>query len=346
MEKRRPTRASRIAKVASRPVLVPTLFSILHFQLGGTRIRGSGGGVKAALGGQGLVRENAGVPPTVVSCRRCPVPPAAAPIIAQLRQEFEGMLAYVTGPETRASTAEAVERALFRRLLALGAGLLRLFFLARAAARPAGPVRGPDGTPLRAHDRRPRDYYSVFGKLTFRRHAFTAPGQPVVCPLDADLGLPARCYSPLLREWAGYGAADASYREARATLARILGLELSVQALEACAAEDAADVAAFYARPPAPARPAPLGTILVAQADGKGVPMRRARGAAPAPRRGKGQPPGTKREAIVTGVYTIAPHRRAAGDVLAALLRERGGDDPPAPAHPRPLAKEVRAALD
>jgi len=274
------------------------------------------------------------------------VPPAAAPIIAQLRQEFEGMLAYVTGPETRASTAEAVERALFRRLLALGAGLLRLFFLARAAARPAGPVRGPDGTPLRAHDRRPRDYYSVFGKLTFRRHAFTAPGQPVVCPLDADLGLPARCYSPLLREWAGYGAADASYREARATLARILGLELSVQALEACAAEDAADVAAFYARPPAPARPAPLGTILVAQADGKGVPMRRARGAAPAPRRGKGQPPGTKREAIVTGVYTIAPHRRAAGDVLAALLRERGGDDPPAPAHPRPLAKEVRAALD
>jgi hypothetical protein len=273
------------------------------------------------------------------------VPPVAAPIIAHVRQEFEALLAYVTGPETRASTADAVERALFRRLLALGAGLLRLFFLTRAAARPAGPVLAPDGTPLRCHDRRARAYFSVFGKLSFARHACTAPGQPVVCPLDAALGLPARCYSDLLREWAAYGAADASYREAQALLARVLGLELSVQALEACAGEDAADGAAFYARPLDPARPAPLGTILVAQADGKGVPIRRAAGAAP-PRRGKGQPPGTKKEAIVTGLYTIAPHRRTPDAVVAALLREREAGEPPAPAPPQPLAKEVRATLD
>jgi hypothetical protein len=273
------------------------------------------------------------------------VPPTAAPIIAQVRQEFEALLAYVTGPETRASTADAVERALFRRLLALGAALLRLFFLARAAARPAGPVVGPDGAPLRYHDRRPVSYYSVFGKLVFARHAFAAPGQPVVCPLDAELGLPARCYSDLLREWAAYGATDGSYREAQALLGRILGLPLSLQALETGAGEAAADVAAFYAQPLDPARPAPLGTLLVAQADGKGVPIRRARGAAP-PRRGKGQPPGTKREAIVTSLYTVAPHRRTAEEVLAALLRERGDADPPAPQRPRPLAKEGRATLD
>src|SRR5947209_19904861 len=134
------------------------------------------------------MRENAGVPPTVVSCRRCPVPPTAAPIIAQVRQEFEGLIGYVTGPEAATGTAEAVERALFRRLLALGAGLLRLFFLTRAAARPAGPVLAPDGTPLRCHDRRARAYFSVFGKLSFARHACTAPGQPVVCPTDAPPG--------------------------------------------------------------------------------------------------------------------------------------------------------------
>ena len=274
------------------------------------------------------------------------MPPTAAPIIAQSRQEFEGLLAYVTGPETRASSAGEVERALFRRLLALGAALLRLFLVTRAAARPAGPVLSPAGAPLRYHDRRARSYYSVFGKLVFARHAFTAPGQPVVCPLDAELALPARCYSDLLREWMSYGATDGAYREARALLGRILGLEPSVQALEACAGEDAADVAAFYARPPDPARPTPLGTILVAQADGKGVPIRRPAGAAAAGRRGKGQPSGTKKEAVVTSLYTIAPHRRAAGDVLAALMREREPGDPPAPARPRPQAKEGRAALD
>jgi hypothetical protein len=273
------------------------------------------------------------------------VSPIAAPIIAQVRQEFEALLASVTGPATRDATADAVERALFRRLLALGAGLLRLFLLTRAAARPPGPVLAPDGTPLRYHDRRPVRYYSVFGKLVFARHAFTAPGQRVVCPLDAALGLPARCYSDLLREWAAYGAADGAYREAQGVLGRILGLPLSVQALETCAGEDAADVAAFYARPVAPPVPVPLGAILVAQADGKGVPIRRAPGAAP-PRRGKGQPPGTKKEAIVTSLYTVAPHRRTAGEVLAALLRERGAGDPPAPQHPRPLAKEVHATLD
>ena len=64
----------------------------------------------------------------------------AEPIIAHLRQEFEELLSYVTGPSTRASTAYEVERTLFRRLLALGAALLRLFFLTRAAARPAEPV--------------------------------------------------------------------------------------------------------------------------------------------------------------------------------------------------------------
>ena len=131
------------------------------------------------------------------------MPSTAEPIIAQVQQQFQELVAYVTGPETRGSTAYEVELTLFRRLLALGAALLRLFFVSRAAAPPAGPVSGPDGTPLAYHDRRGTTYYSVFGKLRFHRPAYTAPGQPVVCPLDAALSLPARCYSDLLRELAG-----------------------------------------------------------------------------------------------------------------------------------------------
>ncbi len=268
----------------------------------------------------------------------------AESMITQLETQFQDLLRYVTGPETTTSTADAVELTLFRRLLALGAQLLRAFFVTRATPRPAGPVCSPDGTPLTYHDRRPTSYYSVFGKLTFARHAFTAPGQPVVCPLDAALSLPARCYSGLLREWGAYGSTDAAYRETQTLLERILGLRLSTQALETTVAEDASDVAAYSAQPPDPAAPTDLGTLLVAQADGKGVPL-----VLPSPRerpvrRGKGQPACRKREAVVTALYTIAPFPRTPAAVAAALLHEAEPAAPPT--RPRPIAKELRATFD
>jgi hypothetical protein len=116
------------------------------------------------------------------------------PIVQQLHCEFQNLLAYVTGPEAGSQTVYTVELTLFRRLLALGAVLLRLFFVTRAAVRPAEPVTAPDGTRLTSHDQRPTTYYSVFGKVRFERHYFTAPGQEGCCPLDAELSLPARCY--------------------------------------------------------------------------------------------------------------------------------------------------------
>jgi hypothetical protein len=269
--------------------------------------------------------------------------PTAEPSIAQVQQQFQELVTYVTGPQSRASTAAEVERTLFRRLLALGAALLHLFFLTRAAARPSEPVRSADGIRLTYHDRRRTTYYSVFGKLVFRRHAFTAPGQPVVCPLDAALSLPARCYSDLLREWAAFGSTDAADRETQTLLERILGLPLSVQALETGLQEDAVDVAAFYDRPPDPV-PAEAATILVAQADGKGGPIVLPLLADRPARRGKGHPENRLREAIVTALYTIAPYPRTPTEVVAALLRETA---PPATARrPRPVRKELRASLD
>ena len=190
------------------------------------------------------------------------------PIVQQLQHEFQTLLAYVTGPEARSHTAYTVELTLFRRLLALGAALLRLFFGTRAAVRPAEPVTARDGTHLIYPDQRPTTSYSVFGKVRFWRHAFTAPGQEGLCPLDAELSLPARCYSDRLREWAVYGTTDESVRESQTVLERILGLSLSVQALESCVAEARADVTTFYEQPTDAVAPAPIGTMLVVQAEG------------------------------------------------------------------------------
>ena len=264
-------------------------------------------------------------------------------IVQQVQHEFQTLLAYVTGPDAGAQSAYTVELTLFRRLLALGAALLRLFFVRRAAVRPAEPVTAPDGTRLTSHDQRPTTYYSVFGKVRFWRHAFTAPGQEGICPLDAELSLPARCYSDLLREWAVYGTTDESYRESQTVLERILGLSLSVQALETCVTEAGEDMPTFYEQPADPTAPVPGGTILVVQADGKGVPMVQPPTQPPPVRLGKGQKRGRKKEAVVTGLYSVSPYPRTPQEVVAALLQDPGRPEPAA--RPRPEGKELRATL-
>jgi hypothetical protein len=158
------------------------------------------------------------------------------------------------------------------------------------------------------------------------------------------LSLPERCYSDLLREWAAFGATDASYRESQTGLERILGRQLSLQAIETGVREDAPDVTAFYAQPPDPGAPVALGPILVVQADGKGVPQAQVLADAPRERLGKGQKRSKKKEAVVTSLYTIAPYRRTPQDVVAALLHEEPAAD--LPPRPRPVAKEVHATLE
>jgi len=277
-----------------------------------------------------------------LSNRSIAMPPNATPIVQQVQQDFQALIAYITGPDAQTQTAYTVELMLFRRLLSLGATLLGLFFATRAAQRPAAPT-ATDGTVLAYHDQRLTSYFSVFGKLRFPRHYFTAPGQPGSCPLDAALSLPEHCYSDLLREWTGYDATDGAYRETASTIERILGLDLSIQALEINVREDAHDLASFYSQPRSATAPGLTGTILVVQADGKGVPIVQVLAAEQPLRLGKGQKRTNKKEAIVTSLYTIAPYVRTPQDVRAALLQEQRRVDHPS--RPSPVQKETRASL-
>jgi hypothetical protein len=169
--------------------------------------------------------------------------------------------------------------------------------------------------------------------------------------LDAELGLPSRCYSDLLRDWAEYCATDEAYDESIRVLERILGLVISKLALETTVQEDAVDVDAFYEQKPVPLS-GDEGSILVVQADGKGVPMKRDEAAAKSARRGKGQKRTKKKEAIVTAIYTVEPHKRTPQDIVEALLPELVEDtgnqqaSTSQPERPVPVGKEVRATLD
>ena len=167
------------------------------------------------------------------------------PMVPPLPHDFQNLLADVTGPDAGSQTASTVELTLFRRLLAVGAARLRLCCVTRAAVRPAEPGTAPDGPRRTSHEQRPTTDSSVCGNVRCGRHACTAPGQEGRCPLDAELSVPARCDSDLWQEWAVYGTTDASERASQTVLARILGVSLSIQALETGVAEAGDDVAAF-----------------------------------------------------------------------------------------------------
>jgi len=272
-------------------------------------------------------------------------------IVQQLEHDFKELIEYVTGEDAQSRTAYEVELNLFRRLLALGAQLLRLFFVHRSSVRPQEPVYASDGAPLSYQGQSRTSYYSVFGKVQFERHYFYAPGHGGLCPLDAELSLPPRCYSDLLRDWAEYCVTDESYDEAIKVLKRILGLSISKLALETGAQEDAEAVVAFYEQKAAP----PVkteGPILVVQADGKGVPMVRTESVAKLARLSKGQKRTQKKEAVTTGIYTIEPYRRTPQEVVEALLRTGEGEDSAEQAsltpsqRPAPANKEVWATLE
>ncbi len=121
-------------------------------------------------------------------------------MIRQLRADFEQLLALVSGPEAHTATMDQMERSLFRQVLRLGFKLLQLFVLTRVGAESHTPLVRRKGAVLPYHSQKPRDYFLIFGKLTFERAYFYAQGQGGAYPLDEALSLPERCYSDSLME--------------------------------------------------------------------------------------------------------------------------------------------------
>lgn len=255
-------------------------------------------------------------------------------LVQELHAEFESMVSYVQ--ESRKATADQMERGLFRRLLSLGMRLMLLFFALRSAAAVSDEHQLASGEALPYQSEHRRQYFSIFGKLAFWRPYFYRQGVGAATPLDQELALGSDCYSDLVRELVEYLGAGGTYAKVADCFARLLGLELSTAAVSEMVAEDAADVEAFYAQQ-APPPAASEAALLVIQADGKGVPMVRETPAEPKVRLGKGEKRNRKKEAVVTGIYTLAPQPRTPADVVASLFHpstDSGHRSQPTPAAP------------
>jgi hypothetical protein len=215
-------------------------------------------------------------------------------IIQEIRTNFEMLLDFVTGAEAQTTTADHIERGLFKRLLDLGAKLLLLFFVIRSQNCSREPLQRKDRQNLPYFEERKRTYFSIFGKIPFWRPYFYKSGKGEA-PLDAELSLGSDRYSDFLRDMSEYLAVYVAYNKDADLLDRFFDLQLSTRVIQKIIDADAVDVEAFYAQksPPAPAEEA---EILVLQADGKGVPMVLETPAEPVVRLDKGKKRGRKKE--------------------------------------------------
>ena len=259
-------------------------------------------------------------------------------IVQQVRQEFEALLRFVVEASPQSvPDADTMERSLFRRLLDLGCLLLRLYFVQQNQCLAPEIVPGKEQTPLPWHSDKERTYLSIFGRVRFARRYYYRAKEGCFL-LDATLNLPGEGASDLVREWREKLCAYLPYHQTEQIVEALLKQRVSTRQLQHDIKADAAQVAAYYAQADKPT-PDPQASILVVQADGKGVPMRACTEAATKVRRNKGEKTSRKKEALVTSVYTLAPCLRTPEEVVASLFEgERTAQQRPSPQNKRVFA--------
>ena len=268
-------------------------------------------------------------------------------IVQQIRDHFESLLVSVSTFSTeKPVSAYEIELNLLRRLLEMGKMMLQLFFTGHSAHYQSAHVVLETGHCLPYHSHKARSYWSVFGKIRFERAYYyqKGPPTPLTVPqeikseattpqksepkghgyfaLDAALNLPLRACSDLLAQWRGHLAVADPYHQVGQILAEILGQRLgfSSRALAEQIQAQGDWVGAFYEAAPVPVASAEA-SLLVVQADGKGVPLVKTEHLPPKIRRGKGEKAAGKKEAIVTCIYTLVPWKRTAQEVVDSLFK-------------------------
>jgi hypothetical protein len=244
---------------------------------------------------------------------------------------------------------DELERASFTTFLDIGLQLITAFVAAQGNGDQGKQVEHLGSTLQRLPQPHQRRYVSIYGPLEIRRFVYgTREGQEIEhVPLDARLGLPAGEISYVLEDWLERMCVKDSFRDAVDSLVALLGLraKVSVETAEKHARQMADHAESFRASQVAPP-PEEEGPLLVATADGKGVPMRRLADPESPPqahhRRGKGEKANKKQMAYVGAVYTIERFPRSVDEILDELLRKQRAKDRPQPAHKHVWAEMTR----
>ena len=209
-----------------------------------------------------------------------------------------------------------------------------------------GPtVQTADGVELeRSESPVKRPLRTVFGEHEFHAYVYRPGAKQKIAlrPIDARLHLSGRKYSYLLEEFTQYFCVEQAFGQAADAFQAVLGQKLSVDTLERTNGRVGEQAQEYL-----DALPKPLvkeeGELLVATADGKGVPLIRDNTQAPPVHGPKPSRPNNRRMATLACVYSVDAYVRSAEDVVAALFRDEHETD--AAPRPKPCHKRMTACF-
>jgi hypothetical protein len=267
-------------------------------------------------------------------------------LFLKAQAQFAEMVSLVQQAVEKGQRIDQTERELFAQLLTLGLTLLEGFVAGQGDGDSGAEVERAGRCLRRLAEPHARRYLSIFGELRIERFVYAVrEGQKVEhAPLDERLGLPAGEFSYVLEDWQQRLCVQESYGEGVASLRTLLGVAPSERAAEQMTRRVAADAESFQLQQ-APPPGEEEGELLVATADGKGVPMRRPleeRLRSSHPRRGKGEKANKKQMAYVGAVYSIDRFVRSPEDVVEEIDRQARAAERPQPQHKRVWAEMTR----
>ena len=273
---------------------------------------------------------------------------AAFDNIKELTKMGEDLATFVQRAAVEGTAAHEVEKGVWQRILAMGRQATGHFLQMQGDGDVGETLEMPDGKELRRlPEPHGRTYHSIFGPFELSRFVYgSREGQRIeFVPLDARLELPEGEYSYVLQDWAGALSVEHAFSRTAQTLETILGLSTPVDSLERMSRKMAESVEGFRTSLKKPASKEE-GEILVASADGKGVPMRRPADQRPVgARRKKGEKANKKQMATIGCVYTVDPKHRTPEDVVKALFREGAVRQSGASSEPVAQHKRVWSSL-
>ena len=273
-----------------------------------------------------------------------------------VRQEFsktatttqlEQLTDFVAVSVDEAESMAEFERGLLDRLLELGRNLTDQFLDGQPDGDLGETTEHAAATVHRSGKPATRTLRTVFGRHTFQAYVYRVQRNEksaiAVRPVDQRLGIGPERYSPLLQEFSMMFCTEQAFHTACDTFETIFRQRLSVDTLERISRTMGRQACEFIDSLPSPDIDEE-GQVLVATADGKGVPMVRddavkLRACDPKPDR-----PGNRRSAIVAAVYSIDSHVRTPDQILAALFSSVEAPSlPPKVGRPQPCHKRYTA---
>jgi hypothetical protein len=281
----------------------------------------------------------------------------AAPILAA-SSPFAKSSAKLLQMQEHLSSDEAMRTEhgeLERRLAAEGVELVRVMLQEhldlRADAEQRVRVVGSDGVERAQARSTVRHLETIFGEVEVARLLYQAAGHEGLAPLDAELNLPTDHFSHGVRRMIAKEVARASFDEVVELIRDYSGADIAKRQIEELTVRAARDFDAFYELRKHEQHSS--DELLVISTDGKGIVMRhealregtrlRAENSARKlkTRLTQGEKADRKRIAQVATVYSVAPWKRTAADVVHAIR-----DESAKPERPRPREKRVWASVE